>query len=119
MKSSILTAAIFAVAALQAQGQATLIFDQQSATSGTSLLAPNADGLRIQNGTYTQSFIPSLSSIGFVQLEFWDIPLNTDLWFREGIVVPEPSALAFFGVGGFLFLVRKRFRVCLQRHYFW
>src|SRR5262245_16012146 len=195
MKSSTLNlmmTAIFAVTSLQIHGQATLVFDQQSAASPISLGATNADGLDIQIDPLTQSFIPSLSSIGFVQFEFWDIsgngnngatvyvnlwtgspninfatllgsttpvfmpdgfeqlglagggvtnfffsspisltpgqtyylqpvvqsgdnpwdiinigntypngqlfdrgvPFNTDLWFREGIVVPEPSALA-------------------------
>jgi len=41
--------------------------------------------------------------------------LNNDLWFREGIVVPEPSSalLVMVGVGAFLFVRRSRQRTGL------
>ncbi|MGH7950967.1 MAG: PEP-CTERM sorting domain-containing protein [Limisphaerales bacterium] len=54
-----------------------MIYDQQSATGGVSLYADNVDGLNIQEDSpLVQSFIPTLSEIGFVQFEFWDIPDN-------------------------------------------
>jgi hypothetical protein len=200
-----LAAAICFAAALQTHAQGTLIFDQQSAANPLAYNDPSVDFFNIQpDGPLTQSFTPSLSSIGFVQFEFIDPPGNgnngatvyvnlwtgspninsatllgsttpvfmpngfgfgfgvtdfyfsnpialtsgqtyhlqpvvqsgdnpwqimvlndtysngqlfsagaaiqpsSDLWFREG-VVPEPSALALFGVGIFLFFARKRF----------
>jgi hypothetical protein len=79
MKSAILnlTVAAFVVASFQVHAQDTLIYDQQSATNGVSLYATGVEGLDIQgNGGLDQSFVPTLSAIGFVQLEFWDIPGN-------------------------------------------
>jgi hypothetical protein len=71
------SAAIFVAASLQAHAQGTLVYDQQSATNGVSLYADNVDGLNIQEDSpLTQSFVPTLSVIGFVQLEFWDILNN-------------------------------------------
>jgi len=47
-------------------------------------------------------------------------PGNNDLWFREGIVIPEPSATSLFVAGfGVLFCTsfvkrfRNRMRACL------
>src|SRR5208283_4970752 len=67
----------FIAASFQTHAQGTLVFDQQSATNpmiprGNS----SVDGLNIQTEPLTQSFIPALSAIGFVQLEFQDILNN-------------------------------------------
>ena len=37
-----------------------------------------------------------------------------DFWFREGIVVPEPSALALIGLGAGLVMLRMRKQLCRQ-----
>jgi len=79
MKTIILNllAAMLVAASLQTHAQGTLVYDQQSATSGVSLYADYVDGLNIQEDSpLMQSYIPTLSAIGFVQLEFWDIPNN-------------------------------------------
>jgi hypothetical protein len=53
-----------------ANGQGTLIYDQSSATNP----AAGGDGAPIQEDqSMGQSFTPTLSSIGFVQLDFIDI----------------------------------------------
>ena len=60
---------------LQTHAQGSLIYDQESATGPT---APDGiDFLNIQDyESLTQSFVPALSAIGFVQLEFTDLPNN-------------------------------------------
>jgi len=69
-------AGIFVAAALHTLAQG-FVFDQQSATGPVPVLGNgNADGLNIQPAPLTQSFTPSLSAIGFVQLELADIPGN-------------------------------------------
>jgi len=79
MKTTIQTllAAIFVAASTQTHAQGT-VYDQQSATGPVAVQGNgNADGLDIQEDSpLMQSFIPSLSAIGFVQFEFWDIPNN-------------------------------------------
>ena len=72
-----LIAALFVAASLQTHAQGT-VYDQQSATGPVPITGnANADGLNIQEDQpLAQSFIPSLSAIGFVQFEFWDIPNN-------------------------------------------
>lgn len=53
-------------------GQGMLIYDQQSATNQAG-----GDGARIQlDQPMGQSFVPTLSSVGFVQLELLDFPTN-------------------------------------------
>lgn len=53
-------------------GQGTLIYDQQSATNPIA-----GGGAPIQvDQPMGQSFTPTLSSVGFVQLEFLDYPTN-------------------------------------------
>jgi hypothetical protein len=187
-----LAAAIFLATALQARAQGTLVFDQQSATTPEKA---NYDSFALYIQPLYDSFVPTLSSIGFVQLELTDdpdsntsgaaisvalysgspqyptflggtervylppnfnndqignsgvtnfyfatsialtpgqtyylVPLEitgdhvwsvavtdntypngglygfdgTDLWFREGIVIPEPSVLALWALGGLL-----------------
>ena len=187
-----LAAAIFLATALQARAQGTLVFDQQSATTPEKA---NYDSFALYIQPLYDSFVPTLSSIGFVQLELTDdpdsntsgaaisvalysgspqyptflggtervylppnfnndqignsgvtnfyfatsialtpgqtyylVPLEitgdhvwsvavtdntypngglygfdgTDLWFREGIVTPEPSVLALWALGGLL-----------------
>ena len=69
-------AALLVAASTQIHAQGTLIYDQQSATNGVSLYDNYVDGLYIQPEPLTQSFIPALSAIGFVQLEFEDVPGN-------------------------------------------
>jgi hypothetical protein len=215
MKTTILnlTVAIFIAASLQTHAQ-SFVYDQQSATSPASPIGNgNVDGIDIQPNPLTQSFMPTLSAIGFVQFEFEDVPNNgnsgatvyvnlwtgspnihsatllgsttpvympngfvsdnlfvagvtnfyfstsialtvgqtyylqpvvlsgdnpwdivtigntypngqlfanglpgqpsTDLWFREGVVVPEPTTLALFGLAGLLIVTRRHFRRCL------
>jgi hypothetical protein len=73
---SIIGAAVLVAASTQTHAQGTLVIDEQSATNGVSLYKNNVDGLDIQTEPLTQSFIPTLSAIGFVQFEFWDIPNN-------------------------------------------
>jgi hypothetical protein len=59
---------------IHAQG---FIYDQQSATNPVAVIGNgNADGIYIQQEPLTQSFIPTLSTIGFVQFEFEDVPGN-------------------------------------------
>jgi len=68
---------LFIAASLQTHAQGT-VYDQQSATGPVAVVGNgNADGLYIQEDQpLVQSFIPSLSSIGFVQFEFEDVPNN-------------------------------------------
>jgi hypothetical protein len=74
---SIFGAAMFVAATLQTHAQSTLVYDQQSATGPTTVVGNgNADGLYIQTEPLTQSFIPTLSAISFVQFEFEDVPGN-------------------------------------------
>jgi hypothetical protein len=81
MKTTILNivAATLVAASTQTHAQGTLVYDQQSATSpypipGTSNFV---DGLNVQEDSpLMQSFTPTLSAIGFVQFEFWDIAGN-------------------------------------------
>ena len=78
MKTTILNllAAMIIAFSLQSQAQG-FVYDQQSAANGVSLFANLVDGLNIQEDSpLMQSFMPSLSAIGFVQFEFWDIPNN-------------------------------------------
>jgi xanthosine utilization system XapX-like protein len=70
-----LLVAMFVAASLQTHAQG-FVYDQQSATNGVSPFANNVDGLYIQTEPLTQSFIPTLLSIGFLQLEFEDVPNN-------------------------------------------
>lgn len=74
---NLLAAIILFAASLQTRAQG-LVYDQQSATGPVAVQGNgNADGLDIQEDSpLMQSFIPSLSAIGFVQFEFADIPGN-------------------------------------------
>jgi hypothetical protein len=80
MKTTILnlTVALFIAASLQTHAQGFFyVYDQQSATGPVSVVGNgNADGINIQREPLTQSFIPTLSAIGFVQFEFEDVPGN-------------------------------------------
>jgi hypothetical protein len=72
-----LLAAMLVAVSLQTHAQGTLIYDQQSATNPYSIHAPFTDGLYIQEDSpLLQSFIPAFSTVGFVQLEFEDVPSN-------------------------------------------
>ena len=65
---------LFIAASLQTHAQG-MVYDQQSATGPTS--PPANDFFNIQEDSpLTQSFVPSLSAIGFVQFQFWDISGN-------------------------------------------
>jgi len=46
------------------------------------------------------------------------IPTGVDLWFREGIIVPEPSVitLIMFGVGALVLFRRNRSAIHLHQH---
>jgi len=66
-----LLAAIFIAAAFQTHAQG-VVYDQQSTVSPSSL----GDFLVIQTEPLTQSFIPTLSAIGFVQFDFSEMPNN-------------------------------------------
>ena len=70
-------AAMVIAASTQTHAQG-LVYDQQSATSPVAVVGNgNADGLDIQEDQpLVQSFIPTLSAIGFVQFELADIPGN-------------------------------------------
>jgi len=98
MKKIILTllaTTMIVVGTLQTHGQGVLVYDQQSASG----LAPavNHAFFDLMHGPLTQSFVPSLSSIGFVQFIFTP-PVNApigatarvDLW--EGS--PNPRLLS-------------------------
>jgi hypothetical protein len=78
MKTTVqsLIAALFVAASLQTNAQGTLVFDQQSANSPVPSQSQGVDFFDIQTQPLTQSFIPSLSAIGFAQFAFWDIPNN-------------------------------------------
>ncbi|MGH7238293.1 MAG: PEP-CTERM sorting domain-containing protein, partial [Candidatus Saccharimonadales bacterium] len=85
--------------------QGTLVYDQQSATGPVDVVGNgNADGLYIQEDQpLVQSFIPALSVIGFVQLEFEDVPDNgtngatvyVDLW--TGSPIPNTPLATLLG----------------------
>jgi hypothetical protein len=67
-------AVMFIAASLHIHAQG-LVYDQQSATGPNS--PPADDFLNIQEDSpLTQSFVPTLKAIGFVQFEFWDIANN-------------------------------------------
>jgi hypothetical protein len=67
-----LTAIIFLAMALQLHGQGYVYtYDQQSATTPLNI---NYDTFDISRLALMQSFVPTLSSIGFVQLEISDYP---------------------------------------------
>jgi hypothetical protein len=71
-----LLAAMVIAASIQTHAQG-LVYDQQSASVPIPTQTQGVDGLNIQEDQpLAQSFIPSLSAIGFAQLEFWDIPNN-------------------------------------------
>ncbi len=73
MKNTILNllVAAFAAVSMQAHAQGTLIYDQQSATGPISPIGNgNVDGIYMQREPLTQSFIPTLPAVGFVQFEF-------------------------------------------------
>src|SRR5665213_1225254 len=72
--SGLFGAVMLIAASLQTHAQGTLVYDQQSASSPIDPVGNgNADGLYIQEDQpLVQSFIPTLSAIGFVQLEFED-----------------------------------------------
>ena len=81
-------AAMFIAVSLQTHAQG-FVYDQQSATGPVPVVGnENADGLYIQTAPLTQSFVPTLSAIAFVQLELADVPDNgnngatvyVDLW---------------------------------------
>jgi len=79
MKTTILnlTAAIFVTASLQTHAQGTLVYDQQSATNPFAFNNLGVDFFNLQEDSpLTQSFIPTLLTISFVQLEFIDTPNN-------------------------------------------
>ena len=69
-------AAILVAASFQIHAQGVLVYDQQSATGPIS--PSGHDFFDIQPEPLTQSFIPTLSAIDFVQFEFWDISGNGD-----------------------------------------
>jgi hypothetical protein len=73
---NMLAAMLLAAASLQANAQG--IIDQESANSPVQVLDNgNADGLNIQEDSpLLQSFVPILSAIDFVSLEFEDAPGN-------------------------------------------
>jgi hypothetical protein len=77
MKPLLLITLIIALFSLQSHAQGTLI-DQESATGPVQIEGNgNADGLNIQeDGPLLQSFVPTLSAIYFVSLEFADIQDN-------------------------------------------
>jgi hypothetical protein len=73
---NLLTALCLGAASLQAHAQGQVI-DQESATAPISPFQSGVDGLNIQeDGPLTQSFVPTLSMINFVSMEFEDIPGN-------------------------------------------
>jgi hypothetical protein len=69
-----LLAVMFIVASLQTHAQG-FVYDQQSAAGPSNPYADDFFNIQ-EDSPLTQSFIPSLSTIGFVQFEFWDIPNN-------------------------------------------
>jgi len=69
-----LLAAMLITASLQTHAQG-LVYDQQSATSPATA-ATGFDAFYIQTEPLTQSFIPALSAIEFVQFQFTDVPNN-------------------------------------------
>ncbi|MGH7953196.1 MAG: Ig-like domain-containing protein [Limisphaerales bacterium] len=59
----------------QIHAQGTLVYDQQSATGPTSPYGNDFFNIQ-EDSPLMQSFIPTLSTIGFVEFEFWDIANN-------------------------------------------
>jgi hypothetical protein len=71
---NLLASMLLAADSLQIHAQG-VIYDQESDTSPINSLGnEGADGLNIQTVPLTQSFIPTLSGIDFVSLEFEDVP---------------------------------------------
>jgi hypothetical protein len=72
---NLLAVILFLAVSLHVHAQGSLVYDQESATGPT---APyDIDFLNIQGyESLTQSFVPELSAIDFVQLEFSDEPNN-------------------------------------------
>jgi hypothetical protein len=68
---SLFGAALLVAASHQILAQ-RFVYDQQSSNSPSLF----GDYLNIQTEPLTQSFVPALSAIGFVQFEFWDISGN-------------------------------------------
>lgn len=68
-------AAMLVAASTQIHAQG-FIYDQESTNSPVSSYANGVDGIYIQPATIFQTFIPTFSAIGFVQLEFEDAPNN-------------------------------------------
>jgi hypothetical protein len=69
-----LLAALFIALSIQIHAQG-FIYDQQSATSPATV--QQIDGFNLQEDSpLTQSFIPTLSAIGFIQFQFFDISGN-------------------------------------------
>jgi hypothetical protein len=74
MKRLLLITLIIAAFSLQTHAQG-VVYDQESDTSSINPIGnEDADGLNIQTAPLTQSFIPMLSAIDFVTLEFEDVP---------------------------------------------
>lgn len=74
MLGSVYSATILFIAHFHACAQGTLIYDQQSATGPLSPFGN--DFFNIQTVPLTQSFVPTLSAIDFVQFELEDVPGN-------------------------------------------
>ena len=69
-----LMTAMFVAASFQIHSQG-FVYDQQSATGPLSPFGNDFFNIQ-EDSPLLQSFIPSLSAIGFVQFEFWDIANN-------------------------------------------
>ena len=59
---------LFCAAVLTAHGQGTLTYDQQSATNGIGTFFTSIN----QSQPIGQAFTPSLSAVGFVQLQVFN-----------------------------------------------
>ena len=92
---NLIAAIIFFIASLQTYAQG-MVFDQQTTNAPSRL----GDYLNLQaDSPLLQSFIPSLSAIGFAQFQFWDMnatngaTVQVNLWTGS----PNTSSATFLG----------------------
>jgi hypothetical protein len=99
-----LTAIILLATALQLHGQGYVyVYDQQSATTPETI---NYDSFVINRLMLMQAFVPTLSSIDFVQLEISDYPDSNTSGAKIGVEVcsGSPTDLTLLGTSELVFL---------------
>lgn len=98
-----LLSAVLLAATLKIHAQSTLVYDQQSATAPEKI---NFDSFDLYKMPLFESFVPTLSSIGFVQLQLWDyLDTNTSgAKIGLGLYSGSPSDLTLLGTTELVYL---------------